>query len=614
MFQYLARFLFVLSDSKKKLLFFMGVAIIASSLEAVGIGMVGPFIAVATKPDAMDPGSSLANLFTLLGGGELLKTDQGRQQVPMVVGAAVVLVFYVKAFLSFYVQKYIFQFGYEQRSRLFSRLLSAYSRAPYTYHLSHNSSELIQSTVNETEEFAHQVLMPVLFVVSNSLLVVAILSLLVMTDALAIVIVMGIVGVTFLLFQRFKNRISFWGKEKSESFASSIRIITHALGGLKEVRVIGCESYFEQQAAEQAKRYAASGASYLAFSNLPRYAIEAFMVTFLVGFTFAYLMFNKGNVGNLSSILGIFAMASIRMLPAVSMLVGSISSLRYATHCMDKMYMDLKDLEKILPMDQRRLLEESTGYGLARRTLPFNREVVVDQAAYRYPTATEASLKGISLHLKKGQSIGLIGRSGAGKTTLVDVLLGLLTPETGDIRVDGQSIYGDIRAWQNMIGYVPQNIFLTDDTLERNIALGVPDHLIDYERLEQAVQAAQLGDMVAMLPDGLRTVLGERGTRLSGGQRQRVGIARVLYHDREILVLDEATAALDNETELLISDAVKALGGTKTLIIIAHRLSTIEHCDCIYMLERGQVVKSGTYEEVVLGIQTPTPQPAIAKP
>jgi ATP-binding cassette, subfamily B, bacterial PglK len=265
-------------------------------------------------------------------------------------------------------------------------------------------------------------------------------------------------------------------------------------------------------------------------------------------------------------------------------------------------------------MDQRRLLEESTGYGLARRTLPFNREVVVDQAAYRYPTATEASLKGISLHLKKGQSIGLIGRSGAGKTTLVDVLLGLLTPETGDIRVDGQSIYGDIRAWQNMIGYVPQNIFLTDDTLERNIALGVPDHLIDYERLEQAVQAAQLGDMVAMLPDGLRTVLGERGTRLSGGQRQRVGIARVLYHDREILVLDEATAALDNETELLISDAVKALGGTKTLIIIAHRLSTIEHCDCIYMLERGQVVKSGTYEEVVLGIQTPTPQPAIAKP
>jgi ATP-binding cassette, subfamily B, bacterial PglK len=607
MLQYLARFLFVLSDSKKKLLFFTGAAIVASFLEATGIGMVGPFIAVATNPDALKAGSSLANIITFFGGGHLLGTPEGRQQVLPIVGGAVVLVFYIKSLLSFYVQKYIFQFGFAQRSRLFSRLLSAYSRAPYTYHLNHNSSELVQNMVNETEQFSHQVLMPVLFVFSNSLLVLAVLTLLVMTNALALIVVLGIFGVTFLLFQRFKNRISHWGQEKAESFASSIRIINHALGGLKEVRVIGCESYFEQQAAEEARRYAVSGASYIAFSNLPRYAIEAFMVTFLVGFTFAYLMFNK-NADGLSSILGIFAMASIRMLPAVSMVVSSISSLRYASHCLDKMYMDLKDLEKILPHAERLKLEENQGYGATRRTLPFSNEILVDQVAYRYPTASDPSLKGVTLKLKKGESIGLIGRSGAGKTTLVDVLLGLLTPESGDIQVDGKSIYDqEIRAWQNMIGYVPQNIFLTDDTLERNIALGVPDHLIDPERMAQAVKAAQLGDMVQMLPQGIKTVLGERGTRLSGGQRQRVGIARVLYHDREILVLDEATAALDNETEVLISDAVKALGGTKTLIIIAHRLSTIEHCDCIYMMERGQVVKSGTYEEVVLGIQAPEP-------
>jgi ATP-binding cassette, subfamily B, bacterial PglK len=607
MFQYLARFLFVLSDSKKKLLFFTGAAIVASFLEATGIGMVGPFIAVATDPKALQTGSSLSNIITFFGGGQLLLTPEGKQQVLPIVGGAVVLVFYIKSFLSFYVQKYIFQFGFAQRSRLFSRLLSAYSRAPYTYHLNHNSSELVQNMVNETEQFSHQVLMPVLFVFSNSLLVLAVLTLLVMTNALALIVVLGIFGVTFLLFQRFKNRISHWGKEKAESFASSIRIINHALGGLKEVRVIGCESYFEQQAAEEARRYAVSGASYIAFSNLPRYAIEAFMVTFLVGFTFAYLMFNKGADG-LSSILGIFAMASIRMLPAVSMVVSSISSLRYASHCLDKMYIDLKDLEKILPQSERLKLEENTGYGTTRRTLPFSHEILVDHVAYRYPTANDPSLKGVTLKLKKGQSIGLIGRSGAGKTTLVDVLLGLLTPESGDILVDGKSIYDqEIRAWQNMIGYVPQNIFLTDDTLERNIALGVPDHLIDPERMAQAVKASQLDDMVQMLPQGIKTVLGERGTRLSGGQRQRVGIARVLYHDREILVLDEATAALDNETEVLISDAVKALGGTKTLIIIAHRLSTIEHCDCIYMMERGQVVKSGTYDEVVLGMQAPLP-------
>ena len=190
--------------------------------------------------------------------------------------------------------------------------------------------------------------------------------------------------------------------------------------------------------------------------------------------------------------------------------------------------------------------------------------------------------------------------SGAGKTTLVDVILGLLTPQSGDIQVDGKSIYQDLRSWQNLIGYVPQSIFLTDDTLERNIAFGVPDHLIDAEKLQQAIQSVQLSELVEQLPDGIQTVLGERGVRLSGGQRQRVGIARALYHQRELLVLDEATAALDNETESLVSDAIKALGGNKTIIIIAHRLSTIQHCDRIYKLERGRILQSGSYEEVVL--------------
>ncbi|NJL21590.1 MAG: ATP-binding cassette domain-containing protein, partial [Leptolyngbyaceae cyanobacterium SM1_3_5] len=190
-------------------------------------------------------------------------------------------------------------------------------------------------------------------------------------------------------------------------------------------------------------------------------------------------------------------------------------------------------------------------------------------------------------------------RSGAGKTTLVDVILGLLIPQSGDIQVDGVSVYSDIRAWQNLIGYVPQSIFLMDDTIERNIAFGVPDAHIDAERLQTAIETAQLLELTEQLPEGIHTVIGERGVRLSGGQRQRIGIARALYHEREILVLDEATAALDNETERLVSKAIQSLGGIKTVIIIAHRLSTIEHCDCIYQLEKGRIVKSGSYQEVV---------------
>lgn len=202
-----------------------------------------------------------------------------------------------------------------------------------------------------------------------------------------------------------------------------------------------------------------------------------------------------------------------------------------------------------------------------------------------------------------GQSIALIGKSGAGKTSLVDVFLGLLIPQSGDIQVDGHSVYQDLTAWQRSIGYIPQSIFLMDDTIRRNIAFGVTDHLVDEKRLSYALELAQLSELVKELPEGLQTSVGERGVRLSGGQRQRIGIARALYHEREILVLDEATSALDNETEAMVSEAIRALSGTKTMIIIAHRLTTVEHCDRVYAMDKGQIVKCGSYQEVVLGGQ-----------
>ncbi|MEO1673567.1 MAG: ATP-binding cassette domain-containing protein, partial [Cyanobacteria bacterium J06631_2] len=210
------------------------------------------------------------------------------------------------------------------------------------------------------------------------------------------------------------------------------------------------------------------------------------------------------------------------------------------------------------------------------------------------------AISDMSLVVNRGESIALIGKSGAGKTTLVDLILGLLTPQSGDIKVDGKSIYENLRGWQNLIGYIPQSIFLIDDSLERNIAFGAPDHLIDRNRLDVAIEAAQLTKVVGNLPHGIKTQLGERGVLLSGGQRQRVGIARAIYHEREILVLDEATAALDNETEGLITQSIRSLGGNKTMIHIAHRLTTVEHCDRIYLLDQGRIIKSGSYEDVVM--------------
>jgi ABC-type multidrug transport system fused ATPase/permease subunit len=231
--------------------------------------------------------------------------------------------------------------------------------------------------------------------------------------------------------------------------------------------------------------------------------------------------------------------------------------------------------------------------------LPFQDELVIDNVFYRYPNTTMDSLQGINLRVKKGESVAFIGKSGAGKTTLVDVILGLLEATSGDIRVDGQSIYQNLRAWQNNLGYIPQSIFLTDESLKQNIAFGVPVAAIDDARIQKAIVAAQLTDLVAQLPQGLDTPVGERGVRLSGGQRQRVGIARALYHERDVLVLDEATSALDTDTEKLVTEAIASLSGSKTLFIIAHRLSTVEKCDRLYLLDQGKIVKSGTYAEVV---------------
>jgi ATP-binding cassette, subfamily B, bacterial PglK len=596
---YLSKFFYVLSGKRQRLFFLMGLAAFSSILEAFGIGMVGPFVAIATNADKNRP---------LLEAGRSVLGSIGiaqatHVQILLILGLLLIVIFYVKSYLGFSVQRLLRQFGGMQRRWVAARLMYAYSRAPYTYHLAHNSAELIQTVINETEVFCELVLLPTLFACSNLLIITAIMVLLVMTNAFAVVVVAGVVGVSVGIFQRFKTRIAQWGRDRNESFETSIRLLNDSFGGVKEIRVIGCEPYFEEQVDRELKRYAQSSSAFYAFSNVPRYVMEAFLITFLVLFTCTFLWLGDGDSGQLNSILGIFAMASIRMLPCVGTIVNAGSQIKYATAALDKIYLALKDLES-LPTIDRRILSTDPDLWMGKREtivpMPFESQVTLQNLIYRYPSIQEPALKSISLSFKRGESIALIGRSGAGKTTLVDLLLGLLTPESGDITVDGVSVYHNIAAWQRLVGYVPQMIYLTEDTLARNVAFGVPDHLVDHQQLQHAIELAQLTDLVDRLPQGIDTMVGERGMRLSGGQRQRVGIARALYHDRQILVLDEATAALDNETESLISDAIKALGGQKTLVIIAHRLSTVEHCDRIYLMEDGQIIKTGTYETVVL--------------
>lgn len=596
MLQFFSKLLYIIRGHRKGLTLLVFLFFLLSFMESVSVALIGPFTAIATDPAFIDRTPIFHFIYQRLG-------FDSTSQFLLIFGLCIISIFYLKIFIAFNVTRYVFAYGFKFQGNLCLRLLHTYLTAPYTFHLKRNTATLIQIVIKDTDVFCNGVLMPLLTSVSNIFITFGLVILLIVTNPMAVILIGLFLLVGYALIQLLKNRLWRWGKDASDSSTEMIRIINHSLGGFKETRIIGCESYFEQQLKFQTHKMAAATTKASTFSTLPRYVIEGLFMTFLIVFTLIFLMSNPQNPQAITSVLGVFALALFRLMPAVGNLLGTVNGVRYNSYILDKLYLDLKEQETLhrdifidrpLNSDRARELDGE------RSVMPFLNEITLEKITYRYPTVEQNSLNKISLTIKRGQSIGLIGRSGAGKTTLVDVVLGLLTPQSGDIQVDGVSIYQDLRSWQNLIGYVPQSIFLTDDTLERNIAFGVPDRLIDPEKLQRAIESVQLSELVSQLPEGIKTVLGERGVRLSGGQRQRVGIARALYHEREVLVLDEATAALDNETESLVSDAIRALGGTKTIIIIAHRLSTIEHCDRIYQLEQGRVINSGSYKEVVL--------------
>ncbi|AFZ01180.1 ABC transporter ATP-binding protein [Calothrix sp. PCC 6303] len=588
MSNYLKKLLYVLPANKSHLVILVLSFLLVSLMEAFGIGLIGPFINLASNPKVVFENQIVNNIYELTGA-------IGQNKFIAGIGTIIIITFCLKSYISWKVQTYVFTFSYEQQGKLTSKLLHAYLNAPYVFHLSKSSNYIVQNTVNETKDFSNGILIPLLNSCSNLIISFSLTLLLSLTNFFTVVAILGTVIPVFLLLNNFKDKIKAWGKQASISTESIIRIINHGLGGIKETKVIGCSPYFEQQMLEQEHIYVEAMSGVFGFKLLPRIIIETFLVVFLIGFTSIFLLFNN-DIRDLTAVLSVFAIASIRVIPAFSNLAVSMTSLKKHSFTLNKLYNDLKELEKIDKLLDRQYSSSDASRG---KELIFDREITLDTLNYRYPNASELALNGVSLKIKKGESVALIGKSGAGKTTLVDVILGLLVPDSGDIKVDGKSIYQDLRSWQNSIGYIPQSIFLTDETIAQNIAFGVSEHLIDKTRLQKVIKTAQLEDLIERLPQGIHTMVGERGVLLSGGQRQRIGIARALYHERQILVLDEATAALDNETESLITEAMQSLSGEKTLIIIAHRLSTIKDCDRVYVLQNGAVLRAGNYQEIV---------------
>jgi ABC-type multidrug transport system fused ATPase/permease subunit len=552
----------------------LGLMFIGMVLETLGAGLVIPAIALLTQRDFAEHYPTLQPVFRALG---------YPSQQSLVIGGmlALVGVYLVKAaFLAFLALRQM-RFAFGVQAQLSQRLFTLYLRQPYTFHLQRNSAQLIRNAISEVDVFTFKAILPGMLLLTESLVLLGLCSLLLVIEPLGAVIVASVLGAAAWGFHCLtRGRIARWGETRLHHEGLRIQRLQEGLSGAKDVKLLGRETEFLDQYRVHNMQSTRVGGLMYTIQQLPRLWLELLAVSGLAILVISMLAQNRALESVLPA-LGLFAAVAFRLMPSVNRMLGAVQSLRYSMPVMDTLSTEFK-----LAVPEVAVIHKSV--------MPFRATLELNHITYAYPGGAEPVLKDISLAIQRGESVGFIGASGAGKSTLVDILLGLLAPDTGEVRVDGNDIQRNLRNWQDQIGYVPQSIFLTDDTLRRNVAFGLPDKQIDNAAVQRAIRAAQLEEFVDSLSDGLETFVGERGIRLSGGQRQRIGIARSIYHDPAVLVLDEATSSLDTETERGVMQAITALQGIKTILIIAHRLSTVEHCNRLYRLQDGSVVEDGT--------------------
>ncbi|MFU8814061.1 MAG: ABC transporter ATP-binding protein [Pseudomonadales bacterium] len=554
-------------QERRRAALLLGLMTIGMLLETLGIGLVIPVILLITQEDLPARFPFLQPVLDALG---------NPSQQALIIGAMLLLVsvYMVKAvylaLLAWLQARYILAV----RVRLSQRLFTVYLRQPYTFHLQRNSSQLIRNVLNEAHQFATGGLNPSLQLFAEGAMMIGICTLLLVLEPTGFLIVAAVLGTCSWMFQRStRNHLMTWGRQRQFHEGMRVQHLRQGLNAAKDVKLLGRERDFLGRFAEHDRQSARVARLETMLRQLPRLWLELLAVLGMAGLVLT-MLFQAREIAAILPTLAVFAAAAFRMLPSMNKLLGAVQQLRFGVAAIDNLNEELALAPPELPRP-------------ARTAAAFKHELSVSNVSYTYPSGSGPAVHDITLSISKGESVGFIGPSGSGKSTLIDVILGLLPPDSGTVTVDDADIHEHIRAWQDQIGYVPQSIYLTDDTLRRNVAFGLADDEIDNAAIDVAIDAAQLRDFVARLPDGLDTVVGEHGMRLSGGQRQRIGIARALYHDPAVLVLDEATSALDTATEHDVMQAVYALQGSKTILIVAHRMSTVERCDRVYRLEDG---------------------------
>ncbi|WP_233254243.1 ABC transporter ATP-binding protein [Salipaludibacillus keqinensis] len=562
---------------KKKLLLLLMMMFVAAFLETIGIGLIVPLVSIVTNPEIIDQPGILNSLY------EYFNFQSATSFIIFSI-LVLLLTFLIKniyLLLFHYIQ---YKVIFNQQVKLSRRLLREYLIKPYTFHLQRNTSDLLRN-VNEEVPKVFQGIVLSGFQLFTEILVISCILLLLLINAPGVTITASILLSTsvLLFYKYFRKKINDLGIEEQRVTGSMIKWVNQGLGASKEVKVSGKESFFVNAYSKQSQLKAKNNLYMRMMEQIPRLFIETLLVT-IVLFSMLIIIMQGSNTTELITTMSLFAMAAFRLMPSINRVVAMITAIRYNRPALTVIYEDL-----IYNNSKENLTRQTTALINSNERI-YKNAIRLTDITFRYPNQSIESIKNISLTIPIGKSVAFVGESGAGKTTLVDIILGLLEPDKGSVTVDNKPLAVQKLVWQQKIGYIPQVIFLSDDSIRGNVAFGIEDSLINDEEVWRSLEQAQLKQFVEDLPDQLETKVGERGVKLSGGQRQRIGIARSLYHNPEILFMDEATSALDNGTEKEIMKAIDGLKGDKTLIIIAHRLSTIENCDIVFKLNKANLV------------------------
>ena len=577
-------FFFLNKTERKQLGLLVFMMLIMALLDLIGVASILPFMAVLTNPSLIDTNFILQNFYQF---SKIFGVENNSEFLFFLGLCVLVLLVLSLAFkaLTSYAQV---RFVYMREYTIGKRLIEGHLHQPYSWFIGHHSADLGKTILSEVGLVVGNGILPFMDLIARSMVAVALISLLVITDPkLAI-----IVGITLLLaymsiFNFVRNYLKLIGNKRLKSNQLRFLTVNEVFSAAKEVKIGGLEKFYINKFSSSAQIFARTQTSASLIASLPRYIFESIAfggVMLLI----LYLMRQTGSFNNALPIISLYVFAGYRLMPAVQQIYSSFTLLTFTKPSIDKIYEDLKSLKSLKLNDNF-------------ENLSLKKNINLKNIYYNYPNSPRTLLDNISLSIPAKSIVGIIGSTGSGKTTIVDIILGLLKPNGGSLEVDGQIITDrNLRAWQRSIGYVPQNIYLSDETISSNIAFGVEPKNINQEAVVSASQIANLHDFVFNeLKDRYQTTIGERGVKLSGGQRQRIGIARALYHNPQVLVLDEATSALDNETEKAIMDAVNILKKKMTIILIAHRLNTVKSCDVIFKIENGKLLEQGSFSDML---------------